>query len=117
MIRLLRQDFKDTIISGHLLLPSKQQTEAASMVNLQKKEQQQHATWRRTLTHDSNLVLLLRVQRMLLPLLLKDEVLHKTCWASDVVWTTRQQLVGAALHSIVTELRQHLDDLSSFGNS
>jgi hypothetical protein len=49
--------------------------------------------------HKSNLVLL-RVQRMLLPLLLKEEILQKDFWASDV----DSAAVGAALHSIVTEL-------------
>jgi hypothetical protein len=55
--------------------------------------------------HESNLVLL-RVQRLLLPLLLKDKILQNDFWASDV----DSAAVGAALHSIVTELRQHRDD-------
>jgi hypothetical protein len=50
--------------------------------------------------HKSDLVLP-RVQRMLLPLLLKDEILHKDFWASNVDFAA----VGAALHSIVMKLR------------
>jgi hypothetical protein len=43
---------------------------------------------------------------MLLPLLLKDEILQQDFWASNV----DSAAVGAALHSIVTELRQHRDN-------
>jgi hypothetical protein len=43
---------------------------------------------------------------VLLPLLLKDGILQKYFWASDV----DSAAVGAALHSIVTELRQHRDN-------
>jgi hypothetical protein len=55
--------------------------------------------------HENDLVLL-RVQRMLLPLLMKEEFLYKDFWSPDV----DSAAVGAALHSIVTELRQHRDD-------
>jgi hypothetical protein len=43
---------------------------------------------------------------MLLPLLMKEEFLHHDFWAPDV----DSAAVGVALHSIVTELRQHRDD-------
>jgi hypothetical protein len=43
---------------------------------------------------------------MLLPLLLKEEYLNTDFWASNV----DSAAVGAALHSIVTEIQQHRDD-------
>jgi hypothetical protein len=43
---------------------------------------------------------------LLLPLLLKEEFLNKDFWAPEV----DSAAVGAALHSIVIELRQHRDD-------
>ena len=46
---------------------------------------------------------------MLLPLLMKEEFLHQDFWAPDV----DSAAVGVALHSIVTELRQHRDDSHS----
>jgi hypothetical protein len=52
--------------------------------------------------HEHDLVML-RVQRLLLPLLMKEEFLSKDLWAPDV----NSAAVGAALHSIVMELRQH----------
>ena len=55
--------------------------------------------------YESNLVLL-RVQRLLLPLLMKEEFLNTNFWAPNV----DSAEAGAALHSIVTELKQHQDD-------
>jgi hypothetical protein len=43
---------------------------------------------------------------MLLPLLMKEEFLYQDFWSPHV----NLAAVGAALHSIVTELRQHRDD-------
>jgi hypothetical protein len=43
---------------------------------------------------------------MLLPLLMKEEFLYKDFWAPNV----DSAAVGAALYSIVMELRQHRDD-------
>jgi hypothetical protein len=43
---------------------------------------------------------------MLLPLLLKEEYLNTDFWTSNV----DSAAVGAALHSIVTEIQQHRDD-------
>ncbi len=59
-------------------------------------------------THDTheNDIVLLRVQRMLLPLVMKEEFLYQDFWADDV----DSAAVGAALQSIVTELRQHRDN-------
>ena len=43
---------------------------------------------------------------MLLPLRMKEEFLHQDFWSPNF----DSAAVGAALHSIVTELRQHQDD-------
>jgi hypothetical protein len=56
-----------------------------------------------------NDLVLLRVQRKLLPLLMKEEYLYKDFWSPDV----DSAAVGAALHSIVTEPRQHRDNALS----
>jgi hypothetical protein len=97
-IRSLRKDFKDTVS----VLATQQQAVAS------RPEEEEKECDERDIEedpHESDLVLL-RVQRMLLPLLLKDEILQKDFWASDV----DSAAVGAALHLIVTELRQHRDD-------
>jgi hypothetical protein len=91
-IRSLRKDFKDTVSR----LASQQEREA--------QPEEQEDTPRTDCDteedpHESNLVLL-RVQRMLLPLLLKEEYLNKDFWASDIDTAA----VGAALHSIATEI-------------
>jgi hypothetical protein len=57
--------------------------------------------------HFENDLVLLPVQRMLLPLLMKEEFLHQDLWAPDA---DSAAVGGAALHSIATELRQHSDD-------
>jgi hypothetical protein len=99
-IRSLRQDFKDTISA----LASQRQAEAEHPVP--RKEQEEQSTEGEIEDpHESDLVLL-RVQRVLLPLLMKEEFLNKDFWAPEV----DSAAVGAALHSIVTELRQHQDD-------
>jgi hypothetical protein len=48
---------------------------------------------------------LMRSKRML-PFLMKEALLHQDFWSPDVDSTA----VGAALHSIVTKLRQRRDD-------
>jgi hypothetical protein len=47
---------------------------------------------------------------MLLPLLMKEEILNKDVWAPNVEYSAA---VGVALDSIVMELRQHRDDSHS----
>ena len=89
----LRQDFKDTI-SG--LASVQQQTEATSPPPEEATEGNIEED-----PYKSNLVLM-RVQRLLLPLLLKDEILQRDFWASNV----DSAAVGAALHSIVMNRRQ-----------
>jgi hypothetical protein len=95
-IRSLRKAFTDSI-SGLAQTTeandNQQQTEEATECEIEDDP------------HESDLVLL-RVQRLLLPLLLKEEILEKDYWATDV----DSAAVGAALHSIVTELRQHRDN-------
>jgi hypothetical protein len=99
-IRALRQDFKDTISA----LASQRQAEADHPVP-QKEQEEQSTEGEIEDPQESDLVLL-RVQRILLPLLLKEELLHTDFWAPEV----DSAAVEAALHSIATELRQHRDD-------
>jgi hypothetical protein len=56
-----------------------------------------------------NDLVLLSFQRKLLPLLMKEEFLYKDFMSPDV----DSSAVGAALHSIVTELRQYRDNALS----
>jgi hypothetical protein len=101
-IRALRQDFKDTISA----LASQRQAEADHPLLQKKKEEQQSTKGEIEDPHQSDLVLL-RVQRILLPLLLvKEELLHTDFWAPEVDLAA----VEAALHSIEAELRQHRDN-------
>jgi hypothetical protein len=97
----LQQDFKDTLSA----LASQRQAEADHPVPQKEQEEQQSTEGEIEDPHESDLVLL-RVQRILLPLLLKEELLHTDLWAPEVDLAA----VQAALHSIVTELRQHRDD-------
>jgi hypothetical protein len=96
-IRAKRGDFQDAISK----LPSLRQAPRTQEEESKEGEYEEdtHATY-------ENDLVLLRVQRMLLPLLMKEEFLYKDFWAPDVDLAA----VGAALHSIVTELRQHRDD-------
>jgi hypothetical protein len=87
------------------VLASKQQAEAAGLPQEESMEGDTEED-----PHKSNLVLL-RVQPMLIPLLLKEEFLNKDLWASDI----GSAAVGAALHSIVMELKQHRDDYLASG--
>jgi hypothetical protein len=100
-IRALPRDFKDTISA----LASQRQAEADQPLPQKEQEEQQSMEGEIEDPHESDLVLL-RVQRILLPLLLKEELLHTDFWAPEV----DSAAVEAALHSIVTELRQHRDD-------
>jgi hypothetical protein len=84
-IRSLRKDFKDTVS----VLATQQQV-IASQPEGEGKECDKRDIEEDP--HESTLVLL-RVQRMLLPLLLKEEILQKDFWASDV----DSAAVGAAL--------------------
>jgi hypothetical protein len=95
-IRAKRRDFQDAICK----LPPTQEAEPVEVEET--KEDDDEDTCDR---HENDLVLL-RVQRMLLPLLMKEEFLYQDFWSPDV----DSAAVGAALHSIVTELRQHRDD-------
>jgi hypothetical protein len=99
-IWVLQQDFKDTISA----LASQRQAEADHPV-AQKEPKEQSTEGKIEDPHESDLVLL-RVQWMLLPLLLKEEFLNKDLWAPEVDLAA----VGVALNLIVTELRQHRDD-------
>jgi hypothetical protein len=54
--------------------------------------------------HENDLILF-RVQQMLLPLLMKEEMINQDFWAPDIYLVA----VGAALNSIVRDLRQHQD--------
>jgi hypothetical protein len=99
-IRSLRQGFKATISS----FPSPRQ--AGLVPEVQEDESNEGELEEGTDDpHESDL-LLLRIQRMLLPLLMKEEILNKDFWATDV----DSVAVGEALDLIVTELRQHRDD-------
>jgi hypothetical protein len=97
-IRSLRQEFKNSISE---LASAQQPTEAHNLpVEATPTEGEMDGD-----PHESDLVLL-RVQSLLLPLLLKTEILQNDFWAIEV----DSAAVGAALHAIVTELRQHRDD-------
>ena len=102
-IRSLRKDFNDTISR---LASSQQETEAASRPAPEEDTTTGCDTEQEEDSQQESDLVLLRVQRMLLPLLLKEEYLNTDFWASDV----DSAAVGAALHSIVTEIRQHRDD-------
>jgi hypothetical protein len=95
-IRAKRGDFQDAVSK----LPRQRQAEVE-----EGKEEVGDEEEGTTDPHENDLVLL-RVQRMLLPLLIKEEFLTQDFWAPDV----DSAAVGAALSSIVTELRQHRDD-------
>ncbi len=93
-IRSLRKVFNDTIAR----LASQQEMEAASQPAPEEDTTTDCNTEQED-PHESDLVLL-RVQRMLLHLLLKEEYLNTELWSSKV----DSAAVGAALHSIVTEI-------------
>jgi hypothetical protein len=100
-IRAKRRDFQDAISNlpspGHEAeLPEEEEEEEAN------KASHNEETGGR---HENDLVLL-QVQRKLLPLLMKEEFLYKDFWSLDM----DSAAVGAALHSIVTDLRQHRGD-------
>jgi hypothetical protein len=97
-IRSLRKEFKDSISA------LAQQTSVPTTTTSGEEEETKECE-REEDPHDSDLVLL-RVQRLLLPLLLKDKILQNDFWASDV----DSAAVGEALQSIVDELRQQRDD-------
>ena len=99
-IRSLRKDFNNTISR----LASQQEMEAADRPEPDEDTTIDGDTEQED-PHESDLVLL-RVQWMLLPLLLKEEYLNTVFWASNM----DSAAAGAALHLIVTEIRQHLDD-------
>jgi hypothetical protein len=96
-IRAMRQDFENAILK---LRPQQG-------VNLDQEEEEPDEELEEATddTHERDLVLL-RIQRLLLPLLMKEEFLKQDFWAPNVDLAA----VGAALQSISTELRQHRDD-------
>jgi hypothetical protein len=99
-IRSLQIDFNDTISR---LASQQQETEAAGRPAPAEEETATDCdTEQQQDRYESDLVLL-RIQWMLLPLLLKEEYLNTDFWASIV----DSAAVGAALHSIVTEIQQH----------
>jgi hypothetical protein len=100
-IRAKRRDFQDAVSK----LPSLQQ-EAELPLEEDEEEVTNEGHNEQTGDRHENDLVLLRVQRMLLPLLMKEEFLYQDFWSPDV----DSAAVGAALHSIVTELRQHRDD-------
>jgi hypothetical protein len=100
-IRAKRQDFQDAISK----LPSSLQEEEDLPLEEDEEANQGNKEEETGVRHENDLVLL-RVQRMLLPLLMKEEFLNQDFWSPDV----DSAAVGAALQSIVTELRQHRDD-------
>jgi hypothetical protein len=100
-IQSLRKEFKNSISE---LVSAKQPTEAPNQEVTATEGQMDEGPHDED-PHESNLVLL-RVQCLLLPLLLKKEILQNNFWATEV----DSAAVGAALHSIVTELRQHRGD-------
>ncbi len=98
----MHQYFKDTISK----LPSQRQAEGAGLPQEEEESNEVESEEEGTDDpHESDL-LLLRIQRILLPLLMKEEFLNQDFWSPDV----DSAAVGAALQSIVTELRQHRDD-------
>jgi hypothetical protein len=98
-IRSLRRNFQHAISK---LPPQSQQQNEAQVEETNESDTDEEGPN----DHYENDLVLLRVQRMLLPLLMKEEFLHQDFWAPDV----DSAAVGVALHSIVTELRQHRDN-------
>ena len=105
-VRAVRRDFTAAITN------MRQQTEAANRPQEEKEEESKEGeTDEEGMRdcHESDL-LLLRVQRMLLPLLVKEEVLNQdSLWAPNVDSAS----VGAAIDSVGKELRQHREDALS----
>jgi hypothetical protein len=103
-IRVIRQCFKNTIsrLSSQLQQAEVARPPAQEEEEVNAGELEEEGT---DDPHESDL-LLLRIQRMLLPLLMKEEMLNSDFWAPDV----DSAAVRVALDSIVTELRQHRDD-------
>jgi hypothetical protein len=101
-IRAKRRDFQDAISK----LPSSLQQQEEDLPLEEEEEANQGNSEETGICHEN---VLLQVQRMLLPLLMKEEFLYQDFWSLDV----DSAAVGAALQSIVTELRQHCDDLLS----
>jgi hypothetical protein len=74
------QDFKDTILK----LPSQRQAEAAGLPQEEEESNEGKSEEEGTdKTHESDL-LLFRIQWMLLPLLMKEEMLDKDFWVPNV---------------------------------
>jgi hypothetical protein len=97
----MHQYFKDTISK----LPSQRQAEGAGLPQEEEESNEVESEEEGTDDpHESDL-LLLRIQRILLPLLMKEEILDTDFWAPDV----DSAAVRLALDSIVTDLRQHRD--------
>jgi hypothetical protein len=93
----IRRDFVDGIL--------RQAQQETSLSEEESKEQGGVEECHTKPPYERDLVLL-RVQRMLLPLLVKEDILNEDFWAPDI----DSAAVGSALDSIVMELRQDRDN-------
>jgi hypothetical protein len=99
-IRAIRKRFRDATAKTQQQTEADQPREEESKEDDETEEEGAHSD-----PFENDLVLL-RVRRLLLPLLMKEEMLNKAFWAADI----GSAAVESALDSMARESRQHRED-------